>query len=98
LIARHFLGGRAAPWTFRTRSGRSAIYDPSASAVLTLSEPEALVQAARQGAGIAQVAVHLFWPDPVAYRLKVLLSDQHHPGDWEMAIQYPHRALLAPRL
>ena len=98
VIARHFLGGRAASWTFRANGGGSAIFDPSPTAVLTLSEPEALVQAARQGAGIAQVAVHLIWPHLVDGELKVLLKDQHHPGDYEMAIQYPHRALLAPRV
>ena len=30
--------------------------------------------------------------------LKVLLLGQHDPGHFEMVIQYPHRALIAPRV
>jgi hypothetical protein len=31
-------------------------------------------------------------------RLKVLLAAQHHSGPREVALQYPHRALIAPRV
>lgn len=30
--------------------------------------------------------------------LKVVLRDHHDPGSYEMALQYPHRALMAPRV
>ena len=26
------------------------------------------------------------------------MHHQHHPGTYEMVIQYPHRALIAPRV
>jgi hypothetical protein len=34
----------------------------------------------------------------VAGRLKVVLHRENHPGRYEMVIQYPHRALIAPRV
>ena len=30
--------------------------------------------------------------------LKAVLVGQHDPGNYEMVIQYPHRALVAPRV
>jgi hypothetical protein len=30
--------------------------------------------------------------------MKALLIDSHHPGSFEMTLQYPHRALVAPRV
>jgi len=56
------------------------------------------VEATRDGIGVAQVAVYLAWEHLVAGRLKVVLHPQHHPGSYEMVIQYPHRALIAPRV
>ena len=96
LIARRFLGGRVARWSFRTADGSLTEYDPEA--VLTLSAPEALVQAARFGMGIAQVGVHHAWVHLLSGELKVVLNDCHHPGTYEMVLQYPHRAFLAPRV
>jgi DNA-binding transcriptional LysR family regulator len=98
VIARRFLGGRVGLWNFRTADGSTETFNPSSAAVMTLSEPEAVIQAARAGVGIAQVAVHLAWQDLAAGALKVVLHDQHDPGTYEMVIQYPHRALLAPRV
>ncbi|RMQ47780.1 Transcription regulator protein [Pseudomonas cichorii] len=63
-----------------------------------MSAPQALVDAARNGIGIAQVAVHLAWDDLVAGRLKIVMYRQHRPALYEMVIQYPHRALIAPRV
>jgi DNA-binding transcriptional LysR family regulator len=57
-----------------------------------------LVQAALSGLGIAQVGVHHIWPHLQAGELKVVLGECHHPGSYEMVLQYPHRALLAPRV
>jgi hypothetical protein len=37
------------------------------------------------------------WPRR-AGRLRLLLTDSHEAGDYEMTLQYPHRALLAPRV
>lgn len=98
LLARRFLGGQVAPWSFRHADGGIATVDAGARAALTLSAPEALVEAACAGAGIAQVGVHLAWPHLLAGRLKVVLQAFHDPGNYAMVIQYPHRALMAPRV
>ncbi|WP_248768308.1 LysR family transcriptional regulator [Pseudomonas sp. MWU12-2345] len=98
LIARRFLDGVVACWSFQSTDGSIITVDPSESAVMTLSSPEGLVKAASAGVGVAEVAVHLAWEHLVAGRLKVLLSAQHHPGVYELVIQYPHRALMAPRV
>ncbi|HEM7878881.1 LysR family transcriptional regulator [Burkholderia contaminans] len=98
LIARRFLGGEVATWSFRTRDGSIVAVDPVETALLTFSAPEAVLQAARDGLGIAQVGVHLAWAHLRAGALKVLLHRHHLPGSYEMAMQYPHRALKASRV
>lgn len=98
LIARRFLGGKVPAWTFRAPNSRAVSFDPAPSAVLTLSAPETLVQAACDGLGIAQVGVHLAWRHLIEGRLQVVLLRQHHPGSYELTLQYPHRALIAPRV
>ncbi|MFV8605180.1 LysR family transcriptional regulator [Ralstonia pseudosolanacearum] len=98
LVARRFLGGAVDAWSFQAQDGSITTLDPSDTAVLTLSAPEAVVEAAVDGIGIAQVGVHLAWDHLVSGKLKVVLRRQLHPGTYEMAIQYPHRALIAPRV
>ncbi|MDO5658431.1 MAG: LysR substrate-binding domain-containing protein [Paracoccus sp. (in: a-proteobacteria)] len=97
LIARSFLGGRVPPWGFRAFGGEVS-FDPTPAASLTLSAPEAVVDAALAGAGIAQAGVHLAWPHLQSGALRLVLHDYHHPGDYQMVMQYPHRALIAPRV
>jgi DNA-binding transcriptional LysR family regulator len=97
LLARRFLGGRISPWGFKTPEGNIESFEP-AKAVLTVSAPEALVQGALSGIGIAQAGLHHAWPHLRSGALKVILIDHHHPGTYEMVLQYPHRALLAPRV
>lgn len=97
LIVRRFLGGKVSPWSFRATDGSITTLDLD-DAVLTLSAPEAMAQAASLGMGIAQVGVHHAWAHLVAGRLKVLLLGRHDPGHYEMTMQYPHRALMAPRV
>lgn len=97
LLTRRFLGGRVSPWTFRAADGGLSTGNTD-RAVLTLSSPEALTQAALAGAGIAEVGVHHAWKHLVAGSMKVLLLEHHHPGSFEMTLQYPHRALIAPRV
>ena len=65
---------------------------------MTLSSPETLTQAAVAGVGIAEIGVHHAWRYLQAGQLKVLLADAHHPGSFEMTLQYPHRARVAPRV
>ncbi len=97
LIVRRFLAGRVSPWSFRRGDGGLITQDLT-PAVLTLSAPEALTQAALQGMGIAQVGVHHAWSYLQSGQLKALLVGQHDPGHYEMVLQYPHRALMAPRV
>lgn len=98
LIARRFLGGRVAPWNFKAAKGAINTMDPSSGAALILSAPESLVHAACHDVGIAEVGVHLAWPHLVSGALQVVLHRAHHPGDYVMVMQYPHRALVAPRV
>ncbi|MFJ4142626.1 LysR family transcriptional regulator [Pseudomonas sp. NPDC089734] len=98
LIARRFLGGGVTPWSFKSRDGSITTYDPAATASLTLSAPESLVDAACNGLGIARVGVHLALAALRQGKLKVILLKEHLPGTYEMVMQYPHRALLAPRV
>lgn len=98
IIARRFLSGQSSPWSFKAEDGSMTTFDPSENAVLTLSAPESLVRAACDGVGIAQVGVHLAWEHLRSGALKVVLNRHHQPGNYEMVLQYPHRALLAPRV
>lgn len=97
LIVRRFLGGRVSPWGFRSPDGTLTALAPD-NAAITVSAPEALTQAACLGLGIAQVGVHHAIPHLRRGALKVVLLGQHDPGSYEMVIQYPHRALIAPRV
>jgi DNA-binding transcriptional LysR family regulator len=98
LIARRFLGRQVATWSFRAEDDSISTFDPAHIAALTLSAPEAAIQAACDGVGIAQVGVHLAWPHLLSGALKVVLHRYHHPGTYEMVMQYPHRALIPPRV
>lgn len=97
LIARRFLGNRVDLWGFKQPDGSLVSFEPTPAA-LTLSAPEAVVQAACSGLGIAQVGVHNALKHFQNGTLKVVLLDQHDSGNYEMVIQYPHRALIAPRV
>jgi DNA-binding transcriptional LysR family regulator len=97
LIARRFLGGKLSPWRFRLPDGTTRAIVPE-QAALTLSAPEALADAACQGVGIAQVGVHHAWKHLREGRLKLLMYGIHDPGSYEMVLQYPHRAFMAPRV
>lgn len=98
LIARRFLGGHSMPWSFLNAQGTAFAVDAAAQAALTLSAPEAVLQAALNGAGIAQLPLHLAWRHLQTGALKVLMYPQLQPGNYELVIQYPHRALMAPRV
>lgn len=97
LIARRFLGGRLSQWGFKSNDDSFSIFDPT-NAVLKLSAPEALVQAAVSGLGIAQVGVHLAYPLLEAGALNTVLRGQYDTGNYEMVLQYPHRSFIAPRI
>lgn len=98
LIARRFLAGRVSQWNFTAEDNSIITFDPTETAVAALSAPEAVVQAACDGVGIAQVGVHLAWPHLLSGQLKLVLHRYHYPGGFEMVMQYPHRALIPPRI
>lgn len=95
-ITARFLSSGVSNWRFATDKGEA--HDLAPDGVLTLSDPEAVLDAAVLGLGIAQVGVHHAWPHLTAGRLKVVLYDRHQPTEREFSLQYPHRALLAPRV
>ncbi|WP_341677548.1 LysR family transcriptional regulator [Niveibacterium sp. SC-1] len=96
LIGLRFLNGRHASWEFRDASG--AIAEQAIAPGLVVSDSLAATEAAAIGLGITQVAAHHAWEHLQAGRLRVLLAGLHHPAPLDMAIQYPHRALLAARV
>jgi len=97
LIVRRFLGGKTSPWCFRGADGTISTQDLD-GAVLSLSAPETMAQVACLGVGISQVGVHHAWRYLLAGKLKVVLLGSHDPGSYEMVMQFPHRALMAPRV
>lgn len=97
LITRKFLGGRVSPWHFKSGDGSMHTLNTE-HAVMTFSAPESLAHAALSGAGIAEVGLHHVWQYLKQGQLKVLLRDFHDPGTYELTMQYPHRALVAPRV
>lgn len=97
LIGVRFLSGDTLPWRFRRNDGTAQEHAPH-QAVLVLSDPEATVDVALQGVGIAQCGVHHAWRHLKSGALKVVLPQAHEPGSRVVTLQYPHRALLAPRV
>jgi DNA-binding transcriptional LysR family regulator len=96
-VAVRFLNGGISRWVFHAANGQSEEYEPESPALI-VSAPEVAAQAAISGIGIAQVGVHHVWEYLRNGRLKVLLSGQHDAGGRELVLQYPHRALVAPRV
>ena len=97
-IAVRFLNGQTSPWSFKAAHGNALqawLPDP---AVLVVSDPQAAVAAAVSGLGITQAGVHHAWEHLKSGQLKVVLARQHASGGRAMALQYPHRALVAPRV
>jgi len=97
LLTRRFLGGRVSPWNFKAKDGSITTLNTEA-AVMTMSSPETLTESAVAGAGVAEVGVHHAWKYLLTGELKALLLKSHHPDSFEMTLQYPHRALVAPRV
>jgi DNA-binding transcriptional LysR family regulator len=99
LIAMRFLNGQTSRWTFRApQGGREMQEFTPEPAALVISDSLACIDAAVAGLGIAESPAHQAWPHLQAGRLKVVLARQHDAGKRTMALQYPHRALMAPRV
>ncbi len=95
LIGLRFLSGVNDHWSFEQR-GAPATVEPQCG--LTLFDPESVVQAAALGLGVGAVSIHHALPDLRQGRLKIVLLDSFRPPRREMALQYPHREHLAPRV
>lgn len=97
LISIRFLNGQVSPWTFIQADGGLYDYLPERPALI-VSSPFAAIDAARMGMGIAQIGLPHGWPLLRSGGLKALLLDEHHPGARKLVLQFPHRALIAPRV
>ena len=97
LLTRRFLGGRISPWNFVAEDGSVSTLNTEAS-LMTMSAPETLTVMAVAGVGVAEIGVHHAWKHLQSGALQLLMFRSHHPGQFEMTLQYPHRALVAPRV
>ncbi len=95
LIGLRFLSGQWSEWRFE-EDGRDLPFEPSGRAIV--SDPEAVAQLAVLDLGIGAVAIHHALPHLRDGTLKVLMLDSYRPSERDMALQYPHREHIAPRV
>lgn len=94
-IGVRFGSGRVSSWSFRQGRRTHTLDQPPQ---LLLSAPELVVDAALLHQGIAQVALHHAWDDLQSGALRTVLAQQHMSADVAVALFYPHRKGLAPRV
>ncbi len=95
LLRVKFLSGRMTPWIFKDK-GKRVAFDGKAK--LLISDPEVILDAALLHLGIARMGrLHAHDALQLGGLIEVL-PRQHVPGDASMAMFYPHRAGLAPRV
>jgi len=100
-LARHrtievrFQSKAVRPWQFRDGG---QVFTLESRGTLVLSEPAAVVDAALHHLGIAQVSRHHALDHLEAGRLQRVLAREHLPGKLDLAIYFPHRRGLAPRV
>jgi DNA-binding transcriptional LysR family regulator len=98
LVALRFLNGNTVRWRLKaTARGEAEEFVPEPATVI-LSDPLAAVDAAVAGLGVSQAAAHHALEHLKAGKLKIVLAGYHDSGKQSMALQYPHRALVAPRV
>lgn len=95
LIVQRFLSGRQPPWMFR-EGGRAVTFAPAGSVLL--SSPESAIDAAVAGLGIALVASHHATSALASRALREVLSAQLAVPPVTIAMYYPHRSGMAPRV
>jgi DNA-binding transcriptional LysR family regulator len=97
LIRVRFLNGRMSAWTFE--SGKTkAVSTQDSPAQLMLSDPEVVLDAALLHMGIARMGKHHAHDALQRGYLVEVLPKQHVSGEAAMALFYPHRSGLAPRV
>jgi DNA-binding transcriptional LysR family regulator len=98
LIRVKFLNGRMPAWPFKGASKAQGISAVDAPAQLLLSDPEIVLDAALLHIGIARLGRHHASEALARGDLVEVLPKLHVSGDASMALFYPHRAGLAPRV
>jgi DNA-binding transcriptional LysR family regulator len=97
LIRVRFLNGRMSAWTFKSGKAK-AISTQDSPAQLMLSDPEVVLDAALLHMGIARMGKHHAHGALQRGELVEVLPKLHVAGEASMALFYPHRAHLAPRV
>jgi DNA-binding transcriptional LysR family regulator len=97
LIRVRFLNGRMNAWTFKMDNTKS-VSTQDFAAQLVISDPEVVLDAALLHMGIARMARHHAFEALQSGRLIEVLAKHHISGQTSMALFYPHRAHLAPRV
>jgi DNA-binding transcriptional LysR family regulator len=95
LLRVRFLSGRLSPWLFKDKGKVVAFEGP---AKLLISDPEVILDAALLHMGIALMGRHHAFDALQRGDLVEVLARQHESGEAAMAMFYPHRAGLAPRV
>jgi DNA-binding transcriptional LysR family regulator len=91
-------GNAPSAWLFKRAVDGRGKKSFTPDAFLSVNEPEAILDPAMAGAGIAQIALHHVVSHLRAGRLKIVLNEQHDSGSREYVLHYPHRQFLAPRV
>ncbi len=94
-IGVRFSSGRVSEWVFRTGTTTHSLRQ---NPPWWLSSPEAVVDAALLHQGIAQVALHHAMDALQQGSLQQVLAQQHVSTPVALAMFYPHRSGLAPRV
>jgi DNA-binding transcriptional LysR family regulator len=98
-----FPNGRISPWLF-TEPRRKGAKQPvqtvayEGQAKMWVSDPAVILDAALLHMGIARLGRHHAFSALQRGELVQLLADQHVASEASMAIYYPHRAGMAPRV
>jgi len=99
LLKVKFLNGRILPWVFKDKTnGKEKLVNFEGSAKLLISDPEVMLDAALMHMGIARLGRHHAHAALQRGDLVEVLPRQQVPSEASMAIFYPHRAGLAPRV
>jgi DNA-binding transcriptional LysR family regulator len=98
LIRVRFLNGRMNPWPLRESQRSKSLQAIDLPAQLLLSDPEVVLDAALLHMGIARIGRHHASDALRRGDLVEVLPKLHAGGDASMALFYPHRAGLAPRV
>ncbi|NJS35248.1 MAG: hypothetical protein HC765_00520 [Brachymonas sp.] len=98
LIRVRFLNGRMNAWPVRASARSKDVQAVDLPAQLLISDPEIVLDAALLHMGIARIGRHHASKALARGDLVELLPKLHVGGEASMAMFYPHRAGLAPRV